>query len=81
MSKEIGAWLVGIGAVLVVLGGMAWVGWLSWFGRLPGDIRIERGNTQVFIPITSILIVSIVLITAHKEDIPADPAAVTDPAP
>jgi hypothetical protein len=61
MGREVGAWLVGIGVVLVVAGVLAWAGWLSWFGRLPGDIRIERGNTQIFIPLTSMLLVSIVL--------------------
>jgi hypothetical protein len=31
----------------------------SWFGHLPGDIRYQTGNTQVFIPITSMLVVSV----------------------
>lgn len=35
-------------------------GLLSWFGRLPGDIRMESGRTKVFIPITSMVLVSIV---------------------
>jgi hypothetical protein len=61
VSRELGAWLVGIGLLVVVIGGLAWAGWLSWFGRLPGDIRIERGNTHIFIPITSMLLVSVVL--------------------
>jgi H+/Cl- antiporter ClcA len=33
----------------------------SWFGRLPGDIRIERENGAFYFPITSMIIVSIVL--------------------
>jgi hypothetical protein len=36
-------------------------GLLSWFGRLPGDIHFERDGTRVFIPITSMIIVSLVL--------------------
>lgn len=36
-------------------------GALGWFGRLPGDINIERGNTRIFFPITSMIIISIVL--------------------
>lgn len=36
-------------------------GTLGWFGRLPGDINIERGNTRIFFPITSMIVVSIVL--------------------
>ncbi|WP_239654113.1 DUF2905 domain-containing protein [Nitrosomonas sp.] len=34
---------------------------LNWFGKLPGDIRIESERGKVFIPITSMIIVSIVL--------------------
>ena len=36
-------------------------GWFSWFGRLPGDIRIEEENRFIFFPITSMIIVSVVL--------------------
>lgn len=36
-------------------------GLFGWFGNLPGDIRIEGDNTRVFIPITSMIIVSVVL--------------------
>lgn len=61
MRKDLGPWLVGVGVVLVAIGGLAWLGWLSWFGRLPGDIRFTSGNTHVFIPITSMLILSLVL--------------------
>jgi len=34
---------------------------LSWFGRLPGDIRIEKENSRIFFPITSMIILSIVI--------------------
>ncbi|HEB83092.1 MAG TPA: DUF2905 domain-containing protein [Gammaproteobacteria bacterium] len=52
-----------IGAVILLIGAlMHFAPWsLNWFGRLPGDIRIESGNTRIFIPITSMLIVSVVL--------------------
>lgn len=36
-------------------------GLFAWFGNLPGDIRFEGENTRVFIPITSMLIVSIIV--------------------
>src|SRR5690606_28162246 len=48
-------------AGLILAGVLANTGLLSWFGRLPGDIRIERGSTRVYIPIVSMLLVSIVL--------------------
>ena len=49
------------GIVLVVIGVLVWSGALSWFGRLPGDIRIERPGVRVYVPIVSMLLVSIVL--------------------
>jgi hypothetical protein len=49
------------GIVLVLLGLLVWSGGLSWFGRLPGDIRIERPTSRVYIPITSSIVLSLVL--------------------
>ena len=49
-----------LAGVLLIVGGFCYkLGLLSWFGQLPGDLRIERGNTRVFIPLTSMLLVSI----------------------
>jgi hypothetical protein len=33
----------------------------NWFGKLPGDINYETEQTRVFIPITSMLLISIVV--------------------
>lgn len=49
------------GVVLVVVGVLVWSGALSWFGRLPGDIRIERPGVRVYVPVVSMLLLSIVL--------------------
>jgi hypothetical protein len=56
-------WLILAGVVLVAVGLLLHYapGWLSWFGRLPGDIRIETGRGKLFFPITSMLIVSLLL--------------------
>ena len=61
--SELGRWIVGAGLALVVIGSvMMYAPWaLSWFGRLPGDIRIEGEDGRVFIPLTSMIIVSVVL--------------------
>lgn len=56
-----GTVLIAIGLMLAAVGVLVHVGALGWFGHLPGDIRIERGNTRVFIPITSMVIVSLVV--------------------
>jgi uncharacterized protein HemY len=59
VTREWGPWLVGGGLLLLVLGLLAWTGGLSWLGSLPGDIRISSGNTRIYIPITSMLLVSL----------------------
>lgn len=53
--------LVAIGVVLV-LAGVLWP-WLSRipFGRLPGDLVFHRGNVTVYLPITTMIIVSLLL--------------------
>jgi hypothetical protein len=61
MGRAAGPLIVAAGVVVVLIGVLAWTGGLSWFGRLPGDIRIERGNVRVLIPVTSMLLISIVL--------------------
>ncbi len=49
-------------ALLIVGAAMTWAPWLlSWFGRLPGDIRIERPSGTVFVPLASMLVLSVVL--------------------
>lgn len=53
--------LIVTGVVLVLLGVLVWSGALSRFGRLPGDIRVERPNVRVYVPITSMVLLSVVL--------------------
>lgn len=59
---EIGKMLVILGAVIVVLGLALWSGFgAAWLGRLPGDIRIERGHSAFYFPIVTCIILSIVV--------------------
>lgn len=60
-GRSIGLTLVIAGAVLAVIGLLAWTGALSWFGKLPGDVRIEREGMRVYFPVTSMILVSVVL--------------------
>jgi hypothetical protein len=59
--SDLGRLIVGVGACLVILGLLVWSGALSWFGRLPGDIRIERETVRVYIPFVSMLLISAAL--------------------
>lgn len=56
-----GILLIGAGLLIALIGVLVWMGWLGWLGRLPGDIRIEGERTRVYIPIVSMLVVSIAL--------------------
>jgi hypothetical protein len=60
--KNIGLTLIMLGAVIALAGALlyAGVGW-SWLGRLPGDIRIVKPGYGVYIPITTCIVISIVL--------------------
>lgn len=55
--------LIVLGLAIAAIGiAMRYAPWLvSWFGRLPGDISFVRDGSRVFIPITSMIIVSVVL--------------------
>lgn len=53
--------IVAAGVALVIVGLLVWSGALGWFGRLPGDIRIERDTFRVYLPFASMLVVSAVL--------------------
>jgi len=61
MHRNIGFLVVIAGAGLVVLGLLIYAGALSWFGRLPGDIRYEGEHTRVYVPIVSSLLASVLL--------------------
>lgn len=54
-------WLISIGLVFIVVGLLLhFVPWtLNWFGKLPGDIHIKLDNGNIFIPITSMVIISV----------------------
>ena len=59
----IGKLLLIVGLLLALLGLLLSYapGLLGWFGHLPGDIRIERENGSFYFPVTSMIVISIVL--------------------
>jgi hypothetical protein len=61
MTPELGRILLVLGIVLVVIGGLAALGVRLPFGRLPGDIAIEGERGGIYIPIATMLIISVVL--------------------
>jgi hypothetical protein len=59
--ENLGKLLVSIGVLFTVVGLMFWLAAdkLSWFGHLPGDIRIERPSFQFYAPLMTSLLISI----------------------
>jgi len=49
-----------IGVAVVIVGIAYKFGLLSWFGNLPGDFKHQSENTSVFMPFTSMILISIV---------------------
>jgi hypothetical protein len=61
MSPDLGRLLVVVGIVLVVVGGLAMLGIRLPFGRLPGDIAITGEHGGLFIPLGTMVVISLVL--------------------
>jgi hypothetical protein len=61
MNSETGKWIVGAGAIIILIGIIIYFfhDKLNWIGRLPGDIRIERENFRFYFPITTMILFSL----------------------
>ncbi len=59
-------WIILTGVIFIIVGIILQMfpGLMNWLGRLPGDIRYESGSTRVYIPITTMLLLSILLTIA-----------------
>ncbi len=57
---QLGRLLILGGMIIIMVGLLVWSGALNWFGRLPGDIRIERPGTRIYVPWVSLIVVSVV---------------------
>ena len=61
MNRFLGLWVILGGFCLIVVGLLIYSGGMNWFGKLPGDIHYEGERVQVYIPIVSMLLVSLAL--------------------
>jgi hypothetical protein len=63
MDNQVGKYLVVIGAVILVIGIIIYFfgGSLKWIGHLPGDIRIERENFKFYFPLTTLLLINLLI--------------------
>ncbi len=55
--------LIITGIILIVAGLLLHfgAGWFPFFGKLPGDIRVEHGNFKFYFPIVTCLLLSLLL--------------------
>ena len=57
-----GKWLIIIGIIFIVAGIAIHLGLkMTWLGNLPGDISYRSGNTRIYIPIATSIVISLVL--------------------
>lgn len=58
-----GKYFIIFGIIFVILGAILYLfgNQLNWFGKLPGDIRIEKENFRFYFPITTMILMSVIL--------------------
>ena len=62
LFSGIGKTLIIIGLVLTAMGiALLFIPKLPWLGKLPGDIAFKKDNFQFYFPITTCIIISIIL--------------------
>ena len=56
-----GKWIIVLGCALVLLGVIVQFapGLFSWLGKLPGDLRYEKGNFKLFFPLATMILISV----------------------
>ena len=63
MDHQVAKYLILIGGAILVLGIFIYFfgGSLKWLGHLPGDIRIERENFRFYFPVTTLLLINLLI--------------------
>lgn len=63
MDQQTGKYIFIVGIIIVFIGIIIYFfhDYFRWFGRLPGDIRIEKNNFRFYFPLATMIIVSLVL--------------------
>jgi hypothetical protein len=60
--QYIGKFLVLLGLIVAALGGLLLIsGKITWIGKLPGDILIQRKNFTFYFPLATSILLSLIL--------------------
>jgi hypothetical protein len=60
-SKPLGLLIVALGGLVALTSLLVYSGALSWIGKIHGDVRIENGNFRFYMPLGSMIVVSVFL--------------------
>jgi hypothetical protein len=62
MNQATGKYIILIGVTIIIVGVVIYFfhNYFKWFGKLPGDIRIEKENFKFYFPVVTMIIVSLV---------------------
>lgn len=68
MDSQTGKYLILIGGAILVLGIIIFFfsGSLKWLGHLPGDIRIGRENFRFYFPLTTLILINLIIYLAFR---------------
>ena len=63
MDNQVGKLLILIGAGILIIGVVIYFfgGSLKWLGHLPGDIRIEKKNFSFYFPLTTLILLNLIV--------------------
>lgn len=68
MDSQTGKYLILIGGAILALGIIIFFfsGSLKWLGHLPGDIRIGRENFRFYFPLTTLILINLIIYLAFR---------------
>ncbi len=63
MDQQTGKYIILAGICILIAGILIYFihDYLKWFGRLPGDIKVEKENYRFYFPLVSMIIISLVI--------------------
>jgi hypothetical protein len=63
MNSQLGKYIIVLGIFVIVIGAIVYFfhDKLHWIGKLPGDIRVEKENFKFYFPLTTMILLSLLL--------------------